>query len=189
MDRNLIVDFAQTVANINLLKSALPGNTSSAILQALLSKLTEIRFEQSTFLDSSAPGAAPAVTAMSFISGATTLKLPTKETWRAAYEADEETKNIINMLADPSTIKKDTLEAVHFIYRQPLRDSRIHNIDGLLYIRETMDIVGNYIQLQIVPPSLRNIIFTAFHANAIGDHYDLDHTFHKIRLRYYWPFM
>jgi hypothetical protein len=66
-DNNLIVDFAQTVTNIN---------TLSAILEALLSKLTEIRLEQSSFLDSSAP-AAPATTAMSFISGATTLKLPT----------------------------------------------------------------------------------------------------------------
>jgi hypothetical protein len=80
MDHNLIVDFAQTIANIDLLESTLPGNTSSAILEALLSKLTEIRLEQLTFLDSSAP-AAPTVMAMSFISGATTLKLPTIETW------------------------------------------------------------------------------------------------------------
>jgi hypothetical protein len=76
MDRNLIIDFARTVANIYLLESALPGKTSSAILEALLSKLTEIRLEQSTFLDSSAP-AASAATAMPFMSGATTLKIPT----------------------------------------------------------------------------------------------------------------
>jgi hypothetical protein len=188
MNNNLIVDFAKTIANIDLLESALPGNKSLAIIEATLSKLTEIRLEQSSFLDSSAP-AAPATTAMSFISGATTLKLPTIESWRAVYEADEERKTIIKMLANPSTIKKAALETIDFIYRQPLRDSHIHNIDGILYIRETINIVGNDIQLQIVPPSLRNIIFTAFHANAIGDHYNLYHTFHKIRLRYFWPYM
>jgi hypothetical protein len=93
------------------------------------------------------------------------------------------------MLRNPSTINKKALEEIHFIYHQPLRDNRIINIDCILYIRETIDIVGNYIQLQIVPPSLRNIIFMAFHANAIGTHYDLYHTFHKIRLRYFWPYM
>jgi hypothetical protein len=188
MNNNLIVDFAKTISNIDLLKSALPGNTSLAIIEATLSKLTEIRFEQSSFLDALAQ-AAPAATAMSFISGATTLKLPTIESWRAAYESDEETKTIIAMLQNPSTINKTTLETIHFIYRQPLRDSRIINIDGILHIREIIDIVGNYIQLQIVPPSLQNNIFTAFHANAIGTYYDLYHAFHKIRLRYFWPYM
>jgi hypothetical protein len=185
MNNNLIIDFAKTIANIDLLESALPGKTSLAIIEATLSKLREIRLEQSSFLDSTAP-AAPAVTTMSFMSGATTLKLPTIEYWRATYKNNDETKTIIKMLANPSTIKKATLETIHFIYRQPLGDSHIHSIDGILYIWETIDIVGNYIQLQIVPPSLRNTIFTAFHANAIGDHYDVYHTFHKIRLRYFW---
>jgi hypothetical protein len=104
MNNNLIVDFAKTISNIDLLKSALPGNTTLAIIEATLCKLTEIRFEQSSFLDSSAQ-VAPAATAMSFISGATTLKLPTIESWRAAYESDEETKTIIAMLQNPSTIQ------------------------------------------------------------------------------------
>jgi hypothetical protein len=68
MDNNLIVNFTQTITNIDLLESALPGNTSSAILEALLSKLTEIRLEQSSVLDSSAL-AAPAATAVSFKTG------------------------------------------------------------------------------------------------------------------------
>jgi hypothetical protein len=176
------------ILHIDLLESALPGNTSLAIIEATLCKLTEVRFKQSSFLDSSAQ-AAPAATAISFVSGATTLKLPTVESWRVSYESDEETKTILAMLRNPSTINKKALETIHFIYRQPIRDNLIINIDSILYICETIDIVGNYIQLQIVPPSLRNIIFTAFHANAIGTHYDLYHTFHKIRLRYFWPYM
>jgi hypothetical protein len=125
MNNNLIVDFAKKISNIDLLESALPGNTSLAIIEATLSKLTEIRFEQSSFLDSSAQ-AAPAATAMSFISGATTLKLPTIVSWRAAYESDEETKTIIAMLQNPSTINKTTLEIIHFIYRQSHNQHRRH---------------------------------------------------------------
>jgi hypothetical protein len=105
MNNNLIVDFAKTVSNIDLLESALPRNTSLAIIEATLCKLTEIRFEQLSFMDSLAQ-VAPAATAISFISGATTLKLPTVESWRATYESDEETKTIIAMLRNPSTISK-----------------------------------------------------------------------------------
>jgi hypothetical protein len=188
MDRNLIIPFARTITNIDLLDSALPGNTSAAIMEAVLSKLTSIRMDQSDFLDTSS-SAAPAATAHTFLLGATTLKLPTIETWRESYEKDDESKLIITMIQNPSLITKDTLEKVHYIYRQPLRDSQIKEIDGLLYIQETIDISGNFIQLQTVPTRLRNIIFTAFHANPIGDHFDLYHTFHKIRLRFFWPHM
>jgi hypothetical protein len=34
-----------------------------------------------------------------------------------------------------------------------------------------------------------NIIFIAFHSNAIGGHFNAYHTLHRIRLRYYWPGM
>jgi hypothetical protein len=188
MDRNLIIPFARTVSNIDLLDTALPGNTSAAIMEAILGTLTSIRMEQSDFLDTS-QHSAPAATAHTFLLGATTIKLPTIETWRESYNQDDESKLISNMITNPSFINKDTLEKVHYIYRQPLRDNQIKLIDGLLFIQETIDISGNFIQLQIVPTRLRNIIFTAFHANPIGDHFDLYHTFHKIRLRFFWPHM
>jgi hypothetical protein len=60
---------------------------------------------------------------------------------------------------------------------------------NMLYLYEHVDFVGNHIQLQIVPSELRNVIFIAFHANPIGSHFDLYHTFHHIRLRYHWSNM
>jgi hypothetical protein len=188
MDKNLIIQFAKTVANTDLLSTALPGKTSAAIMEAILSTLTAIRLDQSTFLDATAPTAA-AATAHTFLSGVTILKLPSIETWKKAYTEDEETNLIINMIRNPSLIKKENLEKIHYVFRQPVRDSKIKLIDDLLYIQESIDIRGNFIQLQIVPTKLRNLIFTAFHANPIGDHFDLYHTFHKIRLRYFWPHM
>ena len=178
MDRNLIIPFARNISNIDLLETALPGNTSAAIMEAILCTLTSIRMEQSDFMDTSSE-AAPAATAHTFLLGATTLKLPTVETWRESYLQDDESKRIMNMIENPSLIGKEALDKVHYIFRQPIRDNRIKLIDGLLFIQEIIDISGNFIQLQIVPTRLRNIIFTAFHANPIGDHFDLYHTFHK----------
>jgi hypothetical protein len=188
MDRNLIVDFARDISNIHLLENAIPAKTSLAILDTLLARLTTIRLETSSFIDSSTP-TAPAAIAFSFLSGATTLKLPTIDTWRQAYQQDDEMKSILAMINNPSTIKKDNLSKTHYVYRQPLRNNCIKLIDGLLYIQETMDISENFMQLQIVPAPLRNIIFIAFHVNPIGEHFGLYHTFHKIRLRYFWPCM
>jgi hypothetical protein len=98
-------------------------------------------------------------------------------------------KALLSMINNPSTIKKDNLSKIHYVYRQPLRNNRIKLIDGLLYIQETIDISESFIQLQIFPAPLRNIIFIAFHVNPTGEHFDLYHTFHKIRLRYFWPCM
>ena len=46
-----------------------------------------------------------------------------------------------------------------------------------------------YVELKIVPQSLVNIIFVAFHANPIGGHLNPVRTYHRIRQRYFWPGM
>ena len=46
---------------------------------------------------------------------------------------------------------------------------------------------AKFIKLCIVPASLQNIVFIAFHANPIGGHLDPYRTYHRIRQRYYWP--
>ena len=43
--------------------------------------------------------------------------------------------------------------------------------------------------LRIVPTSMRNIMFVAFHANPIGSHLNAYRTYHRIRQRYFWPGM
>jgi hypothetical protein len=115
MDKNLIIQFAKTVANTDLLSTALPGKTSAAIMEAILSTLTAIWLDQSTFLDATTPTAA-AATAHTFLSGVTILKLPSIETWKKAYTDDEETNLIINMICNPSLIKKDNLEKIHYVF-------------------------------------------------------------------------
>jgi hypothetical protein len=116
MDTDLIVDFARDINNIHLLENAIPAKSSWAILDTLLARLTAIHLKNSSFIDSSTP-TAPATTAFSFLSGATTLKLSTIDTWRQAYQQDDEMKSILAMINNPSTIKKDSLSKIHYVYR------------------------------------------------------------------------
>ena len=46
-----------------------------------------------------------------------------------------------------------------------------------------------YVELKIVPQSLRNIIFVVFHGNPIDGHLNAYRTYHKIRQCYFWPGM
>jgi hypothetical protein len=139
MDPNLVVQSAQDIRHIDLLETALPSKTSRAIIEAMLSTLTNIRLGQSEFIDSSNE-AAPAATARAFLSGATILKLPQQATWKLAYNKDPETKLMIEMIKNPLLIKKENLNDIHFIYRQPMRDNQILLVDDIIYIREKTDI-------------------------------------------------
>jgi hypothetical protein len=58
-----------------------------------------------------------------------------------------------------------------FVYQEPIRGS------------------ASCTHLQIVPKSLLNIVFVAFHANPIGGHFNAYRTLHRIRLQYFWPEM
>jgi hypothetical protein len=189
VDKNLTIDFAKSHDNLILLQSTLPKNSSKLILQSVYEKLSDIRNQTSTFLDTSDHAAPAAISISSYLSGSTSTTLPSRDFWIEAYKRDKETTMILDMLSNPSLIIKENLEKIHYVYRQPLRCGMIKLHENMLYIHEHIDFVGNHIKLQIVPSELRNIIFIAFHANPIGSHFDLYHTFHRIRLRYHWPNM
>jgi len=61
--------------------------------------------------------------------------------------------------------------------------------DNMLIYREPIRGSASYTRLQIVPKSLLNIVFVAFHSNPIGGHSNAYRTLHRIRLRYFWPEM
>ena len=46
-----------------------------------------------------------------------------------------------------------------------------------------------FVELRIVPSSMVNIIFVAFHANPIGGHLNPYRTYHRMRQQYFWPGM
>jgi len=47
----------------------------------------------------------------------------------------------------------------------------------------------SYSCLQLVPKELNNILFVAFHTNAIGGHLNPNRTFHCLHLCFFWPKM
>jgi hypothetical protein len=59
----------------------------------------------------------------------------------------------------------------------------------MLILREPIRGGSSYPRLQRVPAEFYNIIFIAFHSNAIGRHLNAYHTLHRICLLYYWPGM
>ncbi len=58
--------------------------------------------------------------------------------------------------------------------------------DGMLILNKPICSSTSYTRLQLVPQELHNILFTAFHTNAIGGHLNVSRMLHCLRLRFYW---
>ena len=176
-------------SNYAVLRHGCPGNTMTIVLEHCMEKLLSIR---DAMLTSNAQishnQTAPAATAFNILNGTTSVRLPSKEAWLKAYSNDKDCSKIIEFIANPGTVTNKAIQAVHFKYRQPLRQSNIIHEGGYLFLKEHIS-KDTFVKLRIVPTDLRNIIFLAFHSNPIGGHYSLYYTFHRIRLRYFWPSM
>ena len=79
---------------------------------------------------------------------------------------------------------QQVVQKLDYIYRQPARLGQFSVKDKILYMREFFQNDDRYVELKIVPDSLRNIIFVAFHSNPIGGHLNTFRTYHRIRQRY-----
>ena len=178
-------------ANFLLLDCGIPTRTSNAFLDAISSRLDSIRTENFEIHDPKLSHAPAAITmAPAFVNGAIGSRIPNPSVWKKALNDDPETKILSDMVADPGlTSDKEVLGKLHFVYREPARRGNFTIRDGILYMKEIFAHNDKFVELRIVPESLRNIIFIAFHANPIGAHLDAPRTFHRIRQRYFWPGM
>lgn len=183
---------AQTLAkqsNIHLLVSAIPTHTSAALLDNICSRLRDIR-DASVVIDDSTPYAAPAATAQVLLNGSSTQTLPDEEIWHRAYVSDPETKLIFAIISNPSLMTSANMKKLCYIYCPYLRHGQVSvTKSGMLVLYEQLQGSDDMIELQIVPRSLHNVVFCAFHANPVGGHFSAYRTFHRIRLRYFWPRM
>ncbi|KAL3785603.1 hypothetical protein HJC23_004751 [Cyclotella cryptica] len=173
----------------HLLLDGIPALTSSAVLNCIVHRLRDIR-DSSIPVDESTPFVATAATAQVLFNGATGISLPDTNTWIRAYANDPETALIRHMIENPHTINKASLSKLHYVYRGLIRRSQIVvTANGMLALHEPIESTDDSISLQLVPRSLRNIVFIAFHANPIGGHFNAYRTFSRIRLRFFWPKM
>lgn len=176
------------------LDAGIPALTSAWVFEHVLERLLHIREANTEFYDPSPTDephtdSVPTTLIHAFVNGTVTTRLPSRDRWRAATLEDEELTKVRQMVLSPSMITKENLKAINYNYRHAVRNSLISIEDGLLIYREP--IVGgvSYTRLTIVPSSLRNIIFVAFHTNPAGGHLNVVRTLHRIRLRYFWHHM
>jgi hypothetical protein len=106
-----------------------------------------------------------------------------------AYLDNREKSNICNIIINPSKIDSKTLNTVNYNYRATLHQSQIVIEDDMLIFNKQIQGGSSYTSLQLIPMEFYNIIFVAFHSNAIGGQLNTYHTLHHICLHYYWPGM
>jgi hypothetical protein len=197
LDRQLKLKLSEDKELFILLFKGCPANTMKSIITEIYHRLLDIRNESLVIDDFSQHDpptshhqsiTAPAATAFHILNGSVCMKLPTKEQWMLAYQSDKSCQSILEMLDNPGLINKHRLNSIHYRYRQPLRSGSIISEDGFLVLKESIDSRG-FVKLRIVPEQLWNVIFLAFHSNPIGGHFSVYYTFHRIRLRFFWPRM
>ena len=89
---------------------------------------------------------------------------------------------LFTLVNNPGKISMDSLEEVHYCYRQPLRSSHIAIEDEMLVYCEPIQGSSSYTQLQILLSDLRNILFVAFHTNPIGGRLNAYRMLHRLCL-------
>jgi hypothetical protein len=96
---------------------------------------------------------------------------------------------IHNLVHDASKINSTKLNMVNYNYRAALCQLQIVIKDETLIFNEPIQGGSSYTCLQLALPEFSNIIFVAFHSNAIGGNLNAYRTLHRICLHYYWPGM
>ena len=170
--------------------TAIPAKTSSYVLQLCHDRLIDIRNANIQIYNPDHQYTAPAAMCNVFVNGSIGSRLPDDSAWRQAYDADPETRLIMDMIANPSLVTKANLSQIHSSFRMPLRQQLLVMEQGMIIYREPLGFGSTtYCKLRLVPSSLQNIVFIAFHANPIGGHLSHVRTHLAIRMRFYWPNM
>jgi hypothetical protein len=128
----------------------------------------------------------PAAHIQTFVNGMIATHLPDWQQWIEAYNSDPNLLCVCNIIRNPATLSKDTLKDIPFNYHFTLWQDLIVIDDNMLIYHKPIAGGTSYTKLILIPSSLRNILFIAFHSNALGGHFDAYRTFHCLHLCYYW---
>ncbi len=166
------------------LDASMPARTSAWLFGQVHSHLVFLR-DSNCKVFSPNQFAAPAATIQTLINGAICTRLPSRDRWIRAYDNDAEMCLIRESAQNPSQITNKRLSKVNHNYRGPLPQSQISIEDSMLILKEPICGSASYTHLQLVPRELCNILFIAFHTNAIGGHLNAYRTLHRLRLSFY----
>jgi hypothetical protein len=132
---------------------------------------------------------APAAIIQAFVNGTIVIWLLSRDLWIKAYSDDKEMSTIHDLVTNPSKINNTTFNMVNYNYQAALCQSQILIENNMLILGEPVCGGSSYTRFQLVPADFYNIIFVAFHSNAIGRHLHAYHMLHCIHLQYYLPGM
>ncbi len=177
-------------SNTFCLDAAVPALTSARVFEHILKCCLHI-WSRNFKIFQPNQYAAPASCVQAFLNSAIGVRLPSSLQWTDAYRDNPKTAAIIAFVQNPGTISNKSLEdaKLNANYRSALRQLHLMLEDNLLIYRKPIAGSESYACLLVVPLQLRNIIFIVFHSNPVGSHLNVARTFHRIRLRYYWPHM
>ena len=116
------------------------------------------------------------------------LPLPTREQWLEESLKDHDMSQIIRALHDNTDITRDHMHDKR--YHDEWKKQRFHLQNGILCRSDLPRLAqAQHIYTRVVPPSLRQMVFAAFHASPLAGHMGLAKTYHRIATRYWWPTM
>lgn len=131
----------------------------------------------------------PAYLVSTFLNRTIVTWLPGHNRWVKETTNDDKLAQILAVVQNPLMLTKDNLLDVNYNYHHTLHHSLISLEDNILIYDEPLLGGDSYTHLCLVPQTLHNIVFVAFHSNPIGGHFNAARTFHRLCLHFYWPHM
>ena len=112
--------------------------------------------------------------------------------WTEAYGEDPDTSAIAQLMLDhghSKTWTKDQLSNINKAYHDSLRTGHIQHMRSKFVLYKPIQVNTKYIGLIIVPRSLRNPLFSHYHAGPSGGHMGEYKTLYRMRSQFFWPKM
>ena len=120
---------------------------------------------------------------------ATAQSPPTSPEWLEAYKADPDCNFILALCSkqENEVTTEAQLRTIHESFRPYIREHRFGWRHGRIVLHQLLGVSNRTLQLILVPPSLRRLIFSAYHSAPTMGHFGEYKTLHRIRLRFFWP--
>ena len=100
-----------------------------------------------------------------------------------------DTKLLRSLLTVSATLGEKDIRALPLSYRHPLIEKSIKILNGRLVILTPIGAASWFLTLIIVPESLRQLIFQAYHSTPTDAHMKRYKTLLIVRLCFFWPKM
>jgi len=184
IDRRLMLDILGAQLNLSAIVNGVLGYWTRHFQRAWcnFANLTILSFHNDTGNQMNDTTAADSAILLPVVNGPVT-DCCKKNIWFVRVQLNLDFASLV--ISDPPGV---TVLHITFYIELPQSSRDMINGNGGAY-RLTTFLGPDDIHLQLVPAEFCNIIFVAFHSNAIGGCLNAYRTLHRIRLRYYWPGM